>query len=158
MKICDIANFWNVTNWTFLESYKSTIFKIFKNEIFLKFPNWFFFEFANYKLCSFPNWKFFEFSKFEVFSIVQIVKLRNFDIFFNLENQSLASKLVNFGIVSPFNIPHYSQSCQSSYLPFDINQFRRLIFSTFISYPSQNFLDWQIHKIIKSLKLFNFEN
>ena len=30
--------------------------------------------------------------------------------------------------------------------------------STFISYSSRNFLDWEIHEIIKFLKLFNFEN
>ena len=34
-----------------------------------------------------PNCKFMEFFKFEVFGIFQIGKLRNFEIFFNLENQ-----------------------------------------------------------------------
>ena len=30
-------------------------------------------------------------------------------------------KLENFGMVRPFNFPHYSQSCQFSYLSFDIH-------------------------------------
>ena len=85
-------------------------------------------------------------------------KIQRFRDFFNLENQSLAPKFGNFGIVRPFDIPHYSQFCNFSSLPFDINQFRRFIFLTFIPYSSGNFLDWQIHKIIKFLKLFNFEN
>ena len=58
---------------------------------------------ANY--LNFPDWKFFE---FKVFGVVQIEKLRNFEIFFNLENQSLAPKIGNFEIVRPFDIPHYS--------------------------------------------------
>ena len=70
---------------------------------------------------NFPNWTFFEFIKLEVFGIVQIGKLRNFKIFFNLENQSLTPKIGNFEIVRPFDIPHFSQFCQFSYLPFDIN-------------------------------------
>ena len=85
--------------------------------------------------------KFLEFYKFEVFGIVQIEKLKNFEIFFNLENQNLAPKIGNFGIVDPFDIPHYSQFCHFSYLPFDINQFRCFNFSTIISYSSGNFLD-----------------
>ena len=81
-----------------------------------------------------------KFSKFEFFGISQIGKLRNFEILFNLGNQSLTPKIGNFGIVHPFDIPHYSQFCQFSYLPFDINQFRRFNFSTFILYSSRNFL------------------
>ena len=106
---------------------------------------------------NFLNLKFFEFSKFEVFGIVQIGKLRNFEIFFNLENQTLAPRIGNFEIVLPFDVPHYSQFCQFSYLPFDMNQFRCFKSLTFIPYSSGNSLDWQIHKIIKFLKLFNFE-
>ena len=64
-----------------------------------------------------------------------------FQKIFNLDNQSLAPKIGNFGIVRPFDIPHDSQFCQYSYLLFDINQFRRFNFSTFITYSSGNFLD-----------------
>ena len=75
-----------------------------------------------------------------------------------MENQSLAPKICNFGIVRPFDIPHYSKFCQFSYLLYGINQFRRFDISTFISYSSENFLDWQVPKIIKFLKFFNSEN
>ena len=68
------------------------------------------------------------------------------------------SKTDNFEIVRPFDIPHYSQFFQFLYSPFDINQFRRLNFWTFILYSTGIFLDWQIYKIIKFLKLFNSEN
>ena len=66
--------------------------------------------FGNFEIEIFwnlSNWKFFEFSKFGVFGIVRIGKLRNFGIFFNWENQSLAPRTGNFGIVHPFDIPHY---------------------------------------------------
>ena len=101
-------------------------------------------------LSNFSNMKFLEWSKLENWEISSF--------FFDLENQSLASKIGNFGIIHPFDISHYSQFFQFSYLPSDINQFRHFNFSTFISYSIRKFLDWQIHKTIKFLKLFNFEN
>ena len=36
--------------------------------------------------------------------------------------------LWKFGIVRPFDIPHYSQFCQFSYLPSDTNQFSPFLF------------------------------
>ena len=107
-------------------------------------------NFTNCKFLEFSNCKFLT---FEFFGILLIGKLRNFEILFNLENQSLTPKIGNFGIVHPFDIAHYSQFRQFSHLSFDINQFQRFNFLTFISYSSGNFLDWQIHKIIKFLKL-----
>ena len=84
----------------FLEFFKLQIFEFYKLDIFHS-----------------TNCKFFEFSKFEVFGIVQVRKLENFKIFFYLVNQSLAPKIGNFGIVHPFDIPHYTQFCQFSYFP-----------------------------------------
>ena len=138
----NFVNFSNFSNSTFLEFYKLVISRIFQIE--------------NLKKIS--NWNFLEFSKFKFPGNAQIRKWKNSEIFFNLENQSLAPKKGKFGIVHPFDIPHYSQFCQSSYLPIDKNQFRRFNFLIFISYSSENFLDSQIHKIIKFQKLFNFEN
>ena len=63
----------------------------------------------------------------------QIEKLTNFEIFFNLENQSLASKIANFKSVHWFDIPHYSQFFQFSYLPFDIKQFSQFLFLILVS-------------------------
>ena len=168
-KLESLGNFPNFTNCKFLGFGTMQIFRIFQKVNFVQFPNCKFFEFYKLNLLwnilyprflNFPNWNFFELSKFEVFGIVQIGKLRNFEIFFNLENQSLAPKIGSFEIARPFDIPHYSQFCQFSYFPSDIYiyQFRCFNFSTFISYPSENFLDQQIYKIIKFLKSFNFEN
>ena len=175
LAICHIVNFRNLKIRKFFEFLKLQFFLFFQIKNLWNFTNWTFGicqidNLTNFQkrkclgisrlnfFLNFPNTKFFEFSNFEVFEIVQIGKLRNFDIFFNLENLSLASKIGNFGIVRPFDIPHYSQFCQFSYLPFDINQFRRFNFLTFISYTSGNFLDLQIHTIIKFPKLFSFEN
>ena len=142
----------------FFEFLKLIFCIIFEITNFWKFPNWFFFYFPNYKFLELPKLKIFEFSKFEVFGIVRIGKLRNFESFYNSENKSSAPKICNFGIVCPFDIPHVSQVCWILYLPFDINQFRRFNLSTFISYSSGKFLDWQIPIIIKFLQLFSFEN
>ena len=80
--ICHIANFWNFRKWKFfklfelnvVECSKSTIFKIFKIEIFLYLPKCSFSELSKSKILSnFRNLKF--------FGIVQIGKLRNFEIF-----------------------------------------------------------------------------
>ena len=47
-----------------------------------------------------------------------------------VENQNLApSKIGNFGIFRPFDIPHYSQFCQFSYFPIVINQSSQVSFS-----------------------------
>ena len=131
--ICHIANFWN-------------------------FQNWVFFNFQNYKFLEISQLNFFEFAKLQIFEICQIENFWNCPNFFNSKNQSLPPKIGNFGIVRPFDIPHYSQLRQFWNLLFDIHQFRRFSFSTFISYSSGNFLDWQLHKIINFLRLLNFEN
>ena len=101
---------------------------------------------------------FIELSKFKVFWNCPNWKTKKFRDISNLKNQSLAPKIANFEIVRPFDIPHHSQFCQFSYLPFVINQFRRFNFSTFISYSGGNSLDRRIHEIIRFMKLFNFEN
>ena len=43
----------------------------------------------------------------------------------------ILKKLSSFGIVRLFDILHYSQFCQFSYLPFDINLFRSFIYAIF---------------------------
>ena len=174
LKICYCSKLNNFRNlmfvviakfWKFLEFLKLQIFWIFKITNFWKFPDWFFFlifqitnfwKFPDWFFFNFPNCKFFEFSEFEVFGIVQIAELS--EILFNLENQSSSQKIGNFVVVRPFDIPHYLQFWKFSYLSFDMNKFWRFKFSTFISYSSGNFLDWQIHEIFKFLKLFNLKN
>ena len=74
------------------------------------------------KFCYFPNCKFLEFPK-----------INKFRDFFNLENQNLTSKISNCGIVRPFDIPHYSQFCRFSYLPFDIDQFFQFLFPILVT-------------------------
>ena len=86
-----------------------------------KFPNW--------KSWNFPNCKYFEFSKLPIFAMVQIGILSNIYNFLNSETQNFTQKIGNFVIVRPFDILYYSQFCQSSYLPFDINQFFPFLFS-----------------------------
>ena len=150
LQIFRIVNFLNFLNYKFFEFYKLDIFRIFRID--------------NLKKCS--NWKLLEFSKLKICRILQIWsfsncpnwKIKKFRVFFQFGKLSKLQKLENFKIVCPFDIPHYSQFCQFSYLPFDINQFRRLNFSTFISYSSGKFVDWKIRKIIKFLKLFKFKN
>ena len=115
--------------------------------LFTKLPGISYIEYFS----NFPNFpKFLELSKLENSEISRF--------FFNFKSQSFAPKIGNIGNVRPFDIPHFSQFCQISYFPFDINQLQRFNVSTLISYSSKNFLDWQIHTIIKFLKLFNFEN
>ena len=46
-----------------------------------------------------------------------------------MENYQNSRKLANFEIVCPFDIPHYLQFWRFSYLPFDLKEFRRFIFS-----------------------------
>ena len=117
--------FWNWKIWE--------IFNILENANFSNFPHCKFFEFSKLIFFLFAKLKFFVFAKLQIFQIFQTWsfwnysnwKIKKFQDFFNLENQSLARKIGNFGIVRPFDIPHYSQFCQFSYLFFDINQFRR---------------------------------
>ena len=45
----------------------------------------------------------------------------------------MALKMGNFEIVCPFDIPHYSQFCQFSYFPFDINQFSQFVFPILVT-------------------------
>ena len=44
-----------------------------------------------------------------------------------MENQTLASKIDNSEIIRPFDIPHFSQFFQFSYLPFAKNQFSQFL-------------------------------
>ena len=68
--------------------------------------------------------------------ILQLEKLKNFQILFQFVILSNTKKLTNFRIVCPFDIPHHAQFCRFSYLPFAINEFRCFIFSIFIFYSS----------------------
>ena len=173
--ILKIANFWNFKNCKFSEFATLQIFGIFKIKDFANFLDCKFSKFSKSKtfgvfqieiFLTLPNCKFFKFFKSKIFRIFQVWsfwncpnwKIKKFWDFFNSENQIYTPKTGSFGIVYSFDIPHYSEFCQFSYLPFDINQFRRFNFSTFIPHSSGNFLDWQIHKKITSLKLFSFKN
>ena len=123
MKIYGILNF---TNWKVLKicyfsklnDYKNlTIFKIVKLGNFL------------------------DFSKLELFGIFRIASFLNFSSwkcnkfleFFQFEKPNLAKKNGNFEIVCPFNISHYSQFCQFSYLTFGINQFSQFLFPILVT-------------------------
>ena len=99
--------------------------------------------------------KFLEFSKLKIFWIFyienllnfgKIEKLKNFEIFFNLENQSLAPKIGNFGIVHPFYILHYSEFLEFSKLKF---------FRISQIWSFWNFRNW---KITKFRDFFHLEN
>ena len=133
-RIFEIANFSKSPHCKFLEFSKLIFLEFFKLKCLRIFQIWSFWN------C--PNWKI---NKFQDFCSIWKLKV-------------WPPKIRNFGIVHPFDIPHYSQFCQFSYLPFDINQFRCFNFSTFISYSSGNFLDCQIHRIINFMKWFNSEN
>ena len=54
--------------------------------------------------------------------------------FFQFRKLSKSKKLTHFRIVCPFDILQHLQFCRFSYLPFNINEFRRFIFSIFIFY------------------------
>ena len=98
--------------------------------LFTKLPGISYIEYFS----NFPNFpKFLELSKLENSEISRF--------FFNFKSQSFAPKIGNIGNVRPFDIPHFSQFCQISYFPFDINQLQRFNVSTLISYSSKNFLD-----------------
>ena len=83
------------------------------------------------KLTNFENWKMYEFPKFYNFENSQIYR-----IFSNLKNENSSKKMANFRIICPIDIPHHSKFRQFLFLPFDINQFRCLHLSIFISYFS----------------------
>ena len=128
-RICHIANFWNFQNYKFLEISKLNFFWICK--------------IANF--WNFRNWNFFDFFKLDVFGIVQIGKLINLNIFSIWKIKVWLQKLaiLEFFVHSIFRT---TRNFANSHI------------STFISYSSGNFLDWQVHEIIKFLKLFNFKN
>ena len=67
------------------------------------------------------------FSKLEIFGIVKINKFLNFF-------QFVKQKFSNFEIFQPFKIPHYSQFCQFSYSPIDINQLSQFLFSILVTH------------------------
>ena len=90
------------------------IFLIFEIEYFWNFPN-----------CEFLGF------------IVEIRRLTNFSNYFNSENQILALRISNFGIVRPFDIAHSSKFCQFLYLPFDMNQFSHFLFSIVVTRTSK---------------------
>ena len=92
-------------------------------------------------LWNFPYYNFLELSKLEMFEIFDIIKFWNCPNrevnnrldYFNLQNQNLALKIGDLRIVHPFDLPHYSQFCQFSYLPFDINQFSQFLFPILVT-------------------------
>ena len=84
-------------------------------------------------------------SKIKLLNIFRYFDIRNFEILkywsfyipsFQISNP--AQKLANFKINCLLDISHYSQFCRFSYFPFDINEFRRFIFSIFIFYCSDS--------------------
>ena len=50
-----------------------------------------------------------------------IWKINKFSECFQYGKLPKFQNLINFGIVLPFDIPHHSQFCLVSYLPFDMN-------------------------------------
>ena len=52
---------------------------------------------------------------------------------FNLKNQNMAPKVVNFKIIVPFDIPHSLQFRQFLHSPFDINQLSKFSFPTLVT-------------------------
>ena len=91
-----------------------------------------------------------EFSKLDIFLEFSKSKINKFPECYSIKNLQVSrifsiwkteiwlKKLVNFGIVRPFEISNFSQFCQYLYVPFDINQFRRFNFSIFISYFNES--------------------
>ena len=100
MEIFQITNFWNFPNWKFFfwkfsEFSKMIIFGIFKSEFFAIF--WIG-NFSNY-----PNQKIYKFLEF-----------------FQFRKPKFGSKISNYGIVRPFDIPQYSQFCYFSKLKLNL--------------------------------------
>ena len=84
---------------------KLDISEIFKIENFWNFSNWKFLEFPKLKIktfWNFSNWNFLKFSKFVFFLIFQIKiwnwKLKFLEFFFNFPNKNLKSEIEIFGI------------------------------------------------------------
>ena len=75
-----------------------------------------------------------------IFETGKFEKFLEFLEFFISENQNLVPKIVNFGIVHPFDIPHYLQLCQFSYLLFDMNLFSQYLFSILVTLVSSAIL------------------
>ena len=113
-----IEYFWSC-NYNFLEFLKFEILGFFQIQNSWNSPNWTFLVFFKLGIwnSNFPKWQFLEHSKLEFFGIVRIEKLTNFSNSFHSENQNLAPKIGNFGIVCPFNIPHYN-TIQINFLNF----------------------------------------
>ena len=141
---------------------KILIFQIVKFWKFVNFLNWAIIAILGNWLMfrikifwNFINSKFLEFYELEILGIFLVGKLTNFQNFFNLENYR-----------NSFDIPYYSQFLRFSYLLFDINEFRRFIFSIFIFYCSysrkfghstfQPFVNFQIRNVSDST-IWRFE-
>ena len=136
--IFDTVKYW-FSKWQ--NKKKILILQIVKFGKFVNFFNW-------AGMAALRNWLIFQIRhcwNFQNSKIVSIGKLTNFQNFttwktnkfsefFKFRKLSKFKKLANFGIVCPFDIPHYSQFCRFSYLPFDINELRRFIFWIFIFY------------------------
>ena len=106
--------------------------------------------------CNFSKWKIDKFPNFI------ILKISKFTVFFPIWKIKIwLLKLSNFEIVRPFKIPHRSRFRRFSYLPFDVNQFRRLNFWILISYFSDSsirifyyiwtFVNFQIRNVWHSI-------
>ena len=134
-----IANFSNFPKlnilWicAFSEFFKLTMFGIFQNG-----------DFWNSLIVNFwnrPNYK-----------------INNFLECFQFGKQNFTPKIGNFEIFLPFDIPHCSQYCQFSSLPFDINQFSQFLFPILVTrkFGRSTFERWLILKFETSdvLKLY----
>ena len=87
-----------------------------------------------------PIW---EFLRFDIFSKTKIIKLQ---VFFDLENQNLARKISNLGIVRPFDIPHSIFNFQICFL---------FLYLLQLFEHSKSML---IHKIVNLRNYDNFPN
>ena len=119
-KLNNLRNFWNFPNWQFL--------KLYKWEILWVPQTGNFYNFTNSNVLKFFKLEIFGIFKIGIFSNIQNWKINKFQDFLNLENQNLVLKIGSFGIVHPFDIPHYSQFCQFSYLLYDIHEFFQFLF------------------------------
>ena len=111
----------------------------FNAPIFYNFPNLIFFGFLKFflinKFCKFVNLrKNFNYENLIIFETVEILKeFQNYQIqkLTNFQNYKDSQKIVKFWIVRRFDISHYSQFLQFSYLSFDIDLFRSFIYLSF---------------------------
>ena len=115
---------------------------------FFKLPN--FQKFVNYeklsKLWNFHNWIVFVFTNLKNSQSLLIKKIWEFKKYQICEIIKILKKLLSFGIVRLFDISHYSQFRQFSYLLFDINLFLKIIwtFKFFIIFHIWYFLNFYI--------------